>query len=592
MTLVIALGFVLSTGGYVGLWRRWAGGWFAPLLALCSLTLVLLGGALAEALPETALAVYLAGLGALAWCAKTRGPAAWPGLGAVCFLLGSLPFLLQALGQKLTHYDNFSHWALVVKYLLIYGELPGAQTVLVPFRDYPPGASLWVYYCCRFLGQGQGIMLLAQTAATLACFGAMMGVVGERRRFLLYALLAMGGGLLSYLNLTIRLNSLLVDFLLPLLTLASVAMTHCLRCQPVKSLVCLLLVGGFTSLVKDSGLFFAGVSLGFYLWVTIRQKRLPCRRRLALGAAGGASLLPWVAWKVYVATALAGLEGKFSLSQQTAAQAVAPAEYPLIIRRFLAAAVSLEDRAAQGILAAMVFALGAAFLAARMLGRSWGLFRALGGAGAVLALYYGGLLALYLFLMPRQEAVRLAGFERYACSGAVLFGGLLLLWAVVRLEGSFPVSIDQAGPERAFSSPGAKRVYQRCVLVAMVVALNFLYSEWNGLAALRRDYGDTLPGQVEALAGDRWPEEGEDPHRYLVAASDRGGQVSDWGVWYVCRYFLFSSQVEVTTRLTGAQAAKADYVLVLDPEALAPGLKCPAPGLYPAAQFTGGRNWP
>lgn len=584
---VTALGFIFSTAGVAALWRRWAGGWFAPLLTITTLTLALYPGALAGYLEETARGLFLGGLVCLLWHLRTRIPAALPGLGATAFLLGSLPFLLQSLGQKLTHYDNFSHWALAVKYLLVTGSLPGADTVLVPFRDYPPGATLWVYYCCAFLGRGEGIMLLAQTAAILACFAALFGVVEEHRRFLLYAFLAMGGGMISYLNLTIRINSLLVDFLLPLLTLASAAMTWRMRRQPGKGLVCLLLVGGFTTLVKDSGLFFAGAALGFYLWVLFRQKAVPLPERagLALGGTGGV-FLPRLAWSRHLATALAGLEGKFSFSDQTAAQAAGPEDRPAICRAFLAASLDLSDRAAQGILFALVLTVAVTLWVRWSLGRSWHLLPTLGAAGGLLALYYGGLLGMYLFLMPREEAVRLAGLDRYACSGAVLFGGLLLLWMTVELEGSFPVSIDQAGPERAWTSPQAKRRYQKGVLAAMVIALNFLYSEWNGLAVLRDLYPDTLPGRVEALAGDHWPEDGRpEETRYLVAASDEEGQVTSGEVGYVCRYFLFSPNLEVTTCLTRDQAAGAEYLLVLDSSALDPEMPRLSPGLYPASFF-------
>ena len=78
--------------------------------------------------------------------------------------------------MPLTHYDNFSHWALVVKDLLLTGELPGADTSLIPFRDYPPGTSVFIFYICRYLGHSQGMMLLAQNSVLLACFFALFGL--------------------------------------------------------------------------------------------------------------------------------------------------------------------------------------------------------------------------------------------------------------------------------------------------------------------------------------------------------------------------------------------------------------------------------
>lgn len=157
-----------------------------------------------------------------------------------------------------------------MKYLLLAGELPGAETALLPFRDYPPGSSLFVAYICRYMGHSQGQMLLAQNSLLLACFLAVFGVVRERRRFLLYSFLGMGLSLLSYLNLTVRINNLLVDFLLPLLALSSMAYS---RRKENNLRLCAgqILLLGFMGIVKDSGLFFAGAAGIYAFWRPMRN---------------------------------------------------------------------------------------------------------------------------------------------------------------------------------------------------------------------------------------------------------------------------------------------------------------------------------
>ena len=42
-------------------------------------------------------------------------------------------------------------------------------------------------------------------------------------------------------------------------------------------------------------------------------------------------------------------------------------------------------------------------------------------------LYHVGMLYMYLYTMPAEEALRLAGFERYACSIMVLAAGRLIM---------------------------------------------------------------------------------------------------------------------------------------------------------------------
>lgn len=568
----------LSCGGYLLAFARVFGGWPAPLLALCALGLFLYFGALAGGLELAAALALAGGLACLAACLlQGRRPRAPARMGAVCFLAGCAPFLWQAARMQLTHYDNFSHWALVVKYLLCTGALPAADTALVPFRDYPPGTAVLLFYFCRWLGRGQGIMLLGQTALLLACFGAVFGAVGEPRRFLLYAFLGAGCAMLSYLNLTIRINSLLVDFLLPLLSLACLGAVRRLRPRPGAAAAAAALIAGFAALVKDTGLFFGAVGLGGLYGALAGRKELPARRRWALGAlATGAALAPRLLWQRHLATALAGLEGKFDPASHL--ERVEPALYGPLTRAFLAAALDLSHRATLGVLFSGAAALALGAFARWGLGRRWRMGRALAAAGGLLAAYYGGLWALYLFLMPRQEALVLAGFERYACSGAALFAGLLLLKAEGEMERSFAVDIDAAPPGRAWASPASKRRYQRAVLALLAVAASFLYSEYSGLGALAAQYPATLPARVRALAGDAWPAGGvPDGQRYLVLASDGEGQVSDGMVAYVCRYYLFTPEVEVCSDPRQAAAGAGQFSRLLVVDQLENG---PPPGLY------------
>ena len=186
--------------------------WFAPVVAISGIGLFLFAGALAGKLPlfaDLALAAGLVGSGCFAGC-LLRKKTAFPGwtLPGVCIGALAVIFCLLTLRLKLTHYDNFSHWALIVKYLLLVEKLPGAESTMIPFRDYPPGVSLIIYYICRYAGHSQGMMLLAQNSVLFACFFALAGIVEEKRRFLLYSLLGAGCAMLFYLNLTIRINNL------------------------------------------------------------------------------------------------------------------------------------------------------------------------------------------------------------------------------------------------------------------------------------------------------------------------------------------------------------------------------------------------
>ena len=612
MAVLKGILFVISLWGWLFLtgWACRIKVWFVPIVTAAGLGITLYAGGLFGFLKETAVLLYAAGFAGTVlsfWAALTRR-FTFPKLSMFGFFFASSSVLFAVLiwNLKLLHYDNFSHWAVVVKYMLSTDHFADASTELLMFKDYPPGSAVWIYYVCRFAGHSQGIMLLAHNSLIFSCFFAVFGWVRERRRFLLYAFLGMGCSMLSYLNLTIRINNLLVDFLLPLLAMAGISAANRMKEEPLKMSVCVMLLTGYTGIIKDTGAVFAGIAFLYYVWCICSSpvryrpfgKELRMHGHLAvriaavlLTGAGGA--LPYIGWKWYLASALDGYAGKFSAGAgQSAAE---PELYGTITREFFHSAFSVAERSFQAFLLCTIVTVGAVLYARIFLKRRWKLWRVWILGSVMLILHYAGILLLYLYSMPAEEAVRLAGFDRYTCSIMTLFAGLLIMGAEADMENSFAVGIDERGAYRAYSSPEAKHRYQLTVLVMMVIGINFLYSEYNGLSDIRKGYQDSLPGRVEALAGDRWyPDGREDESRYLVAALDEGaqgaGQVSDGEVRYVCRYFLYAPYVDVTSRLDmgtiGEAAGKYDYILILDTEAVeyAPDFpeeeRIRTPGLY------------
>ena len=271
---------------------------------------------------------------------------------------------------------------------------------------------------------------------------------------------------------------------------------------------------GFTGIVKGTGLFFAGAAGVYACWRLVQKEREKGARKSAASvsvapiAAVLAAVLvmavslaaPFFLWQDHVRTDLAGFEGKFQIIGD-AKEETGEDLYGQIAGDFIRAAIHPADRAFQAFVFCSALTAGA-FLYARI--------------------------------------------SRYACSGMALFAGMLLLCLVKDVENSFAVDIDERGAYRAYSSPGAKRRYQNAVLVTFLLGVNFFYSECSGLEVIRDGYEETLPGKVQALAGDAWPARGkEDPERYLVLASDAEGQVSSGEMRYVFRYFLWAEDVEV-----------------------------------------------
>lgn len=462
------------------------------------------------------------------------------------FLAGTFIFLLVLFQNQLTHYDNFSHWAIVLKQMLSTDAFPTPDSNLIDFKNYPLGTSSFIYYVCRFMGHDQSVMLLAQGLLIFSCFYAMFGIVSEKKRFLLYAFLGLGLSTLSFFNLTIRITNLLVDFLLPIYALAILAVIYQYRHDIKRACIIMLPLAGVLTVIKSTGIIFAAIGLIFlvYTWLKHRQKSSWKDALPVVGTICG-TLIPYFGWSWRMATVFQGVDNKFDVATSGIQSGKTAEQMHEILWLFLKSSTDITTRPVIGIVIFQFVAIAASIFAYVVLKKKWNLWKALIALDVVLLLYYAGILALYLFSMPLDEAVRLAGFERYASSIVVLFAGSLVLCAAIDLERSFHYRIGEVPDYQAFKTVKTKGHYQKGIIGCMAIAATILLSEYNGIVSIARTYDTTLPYKIHAVTGDRWYKDGqEDNNRYLFYASDRDQQVTNYYMQYVGKYFLYAPHVD------------------------------------------------
>ncbi|MEO2256084.1 hypothetical protein ABGV43_04045 [Paenibacillus amylolyticus] len=462
------------------------------------------------------------------------------------FLAGTFVFLLVLFQNQLTHYDNFSHWAIVLKQMLSTDAFPTPDSNLIDFKNYPLGTSSFIYYVCRFMGHSQSVMLLAQGLLIFSCFYAMFGIVSEKKRFLLYAFLGLGLSTLSFFNLTIRITNLLVDFLLPIYALAILAVIYQYRNEIKKACIVVLPLAGLLTIIKSTGIIFAAIGLIFlvYIWLKHKQK-LSWKTALAVVGTICGALIPYFGWSWRMATVFQGIDNKFDVATSGIQAGKTTEQMREILWTFLKASTDLTTRPVIGIVIFQLIAIAASVFAIVVLKKKWNLWKALIALDVVLLLYYAGILALYLFSMPLDEAIVLAGFERYASSIVVLFAGGLVLCAAIDLERSFHYRIGEVPDYQSFKTVETKGHYQKGIIGCMAVAATILLSEYNGIVSIAQSYDTTLPYKIHAVTGDRWYSGGqEDNNRYLFYASDRDQQVTNYYMQYVGKYFLYAPHVD------------------------------------------------
>ncbi|HOZ54946.1 MAG TPA: hypothetical protein PK993_02730 [Clostridia bacterium] len=80
-----------------------------------------------------------------------KGQVFTPGL--ILFVLSYIFFLINVVGRKATEWDEFSHWALVVKNMYNLGNLGLGNDSTVMIKNYLSGTSIFQYFCTRLSGE-------------------------------------------------------------------------------------------------------------------------------------------------------------------------------------------------------------------------------------------------------------------------------------------------------------------------------------------------------------------------------------------------------------------------------------------------------
>jgi hypothetical protein len=562
LTVLRLLAFLLSAAGYVAVarvyWKITARASYIFVFSAQALIVYFAG--LFGVLPYVSYALF--GGGIVAFAALLVNKKIAQAYNATSLTALNLAFIAvfgaitaSLIDTFFVHYDNFSHWAVVVKYMLVTNRIPDAASAIIDFKSYPLGSSSFLYYVGRIVGNGEGIMLVGQGILLFASFYAVFGAIRDQKRFLLSALLGLGCSAMAFFNISIRINNLLVDFLLPALTLASIGILLVERNKFFTACLAVLPVLGLLAIVKNTGIIFAVIGFVFLIFRAVQFQRADEKLRPFFWGALltiGLSLVPLILWNLHTSLAFPSDAGKFSYDFQTLTSFTidkTPAQIQYIVQLFLYLATSLSQLPTLGFVIFNGVAIVSYLVARIVFKKKWKLLGTLLLIDLAVVLYYGGILAMYILSMPIDEALRLAGFDRYASSMILFLIGGVTMRLTMDVENSFYYQQGEKRDYRAFKSLSSKNMYQTATVLFSLAAGLMLLSELNGMNHMREAYQDSLPARVSAVTGDNWHAPDNDT-RYLFYSSDAGNEVSSYELPYVGRYFLFASQVDAVSQFT------------------------------------------
>ena len=190
------------------------------------------------------------------------------------FLAAGLLILFFYLQGKLfTHYDNFSHWALVVKTMLRTNRFPSFETPIITYRGYPLGSSVYIYYTAKLIGEAEPLQMLGQGYMLLTCMLPLFRD-NRRNRWLVFILMLFAGNF--FLAYNVQPSELLVDTLLPLAGMSALLFTRSCKNTDRRENLFIILFLTWVLQIKNSGAFFALIAGGAYLMTAKRNHRFWC----------------------------------------------------------------------------------------------------------------------------------------------------------------------------------------------------------------------------------------------------------------------------------------------------------------------------
>ena len=132
-------------------------------------------------------------------------------------------FLIHLKDQRFIHYDNFSHWGVIVKSFIMNKAVFNANESIITFNCYPPGSALFIFYFSNLVGVSESLALYSQIIVILSALLPLFSfssfeildkslVINRKMKGIIFLLTTLIS--LMLLNGPSNINDLLVDTLL------------------------------------------------------------------------------------------------------------------------------------------------------------------------------------------------------------------------------------------------------------------------------------------------------------------------------------------------------------------------------------------
>lgn len=421
--------------------------------------------------------------------------------GTVFLIVFTAGLIFLFYGSAFSDQVVFGHWGLVVRQMMTENRFPNFTDPFIVHKTYPTGTASWIYYCLRVTGAGaEYIQLIVQNIIFPAMMIGIFPFAKKKTEKFIASVLI----IVMFCGIS-RPFDLQVDNILVCTALCTVCFCIYYRNDLKQRIAYLLPFIVFPVSVKNTGMFFLLPVL--FLTALYAGRRSAARCALVQGGT-------FYLWQKHLTLVFSD-----ALREK---HAVAFSNYRTVFSEKSAADVLAICRTMLG----RFFTIrNPFFILLAFTVMLWILFRRFrtdrSRDAAVLCLlavsffliYMAGLLWVYLFSMPLEEALRLSSYGRYLRTAVVFTAGMLLAAFLFWKE-------TAEWDDWKYSLP-ADIVCLGLLSLSICPHISFLYRQDPADLAPRRRF-ERIVSENQVPSGGRYivfTDEGSDPHRLFNAAS-------------------------------------------------------------------------
>lgn len=210
-------------------------------------------------------------------------------------------------GQMLREYDNFTHWGVVVKQMVLENHFPDYRDSVILFQAYPLGTAIYLYFGLSFPGIGMAEdMAMFLQAYMIISF--TMALFSRAKKNLPLACAFMAITMVFFTSVSLGLLDLRVDVVLGIAMGCTLLYVYdyCLKDTGTPEFWLGACYMAALSQIKNSAMLMVLICSGAILW-EVRRDRMYARRILLAASPVAA----WFLWRKHYGSVYAAAENSY-----------------------------------------------------------------------------------------------------------------------------------------------------------------------------------------------------------------------------------------------------------------------------------------